>query len=189
MTAMQLLHLTNLRWLPVLLLQNLCLNSIWLINSCNRSVTGDQGGCNIPWIADANSCVGMVTLSPKMVAPVCHVGDPLQLTCNASVEFIQWSILRVNEQGTLDRVTNDVILNSGNSNKMMQTTVNSIVFTFTRVSTQEDIPLISTLTVDSVGIDLNGTVVRCTDVANPTTSASTTIQIIDSNQSELAYPL
>ena len=32
---------------------------------------------------------GMVKLSPEMVAPVCHVGDPLLLTCTASVEFIR----------------------------------------------------------------------------------------------------
>jgi hypothetical protein len=32
---------------------------------------------------------------------------------------------------------------------------------------------------------LNGRVVRCSDVINPMTSASTTIQIIDTSQSEL----
>jgi hypothetical protein len=32
---------------------------------------------------------------------------------------------------------------------------------------------------------LNGTVVRCSDAANPMTSASATIQIIDTSQSEL----
>ncbi|MCG8621709.1 MAG: hypothetical protein MJE68_06880 [Proteobacteria bacterium] len=90
----------------------------------------------------------------------------------------------VNEQGTLDKVTNDVILSSGNPNDMMQTRVDSILFTFIRVSTQ---PLISTLSVESVSIGLNGTVVRCSDAANQTISASATIHIIDSNQSELAY--
>jgi hypothetical protein len=35
------------------------------------------------------------------VAPVCRVGDPLQLTCTASdsIEFIRWSIVVINEQG------------------------------------------------------------------------------------------
>ena len=45
--------------------------------------------------------IGMVTLSPMSVAPVCRAGDLLQITCTASVEFIKWSILQANEQGTL----------------------------------------------------------------------------------------
>ena len=127
-----------------------------------------------------------MTLSPNMVAPVCRVGDPIQLTCTASVEFIQWSILRVNHEqgGKLEKVTNDVVMNSRDPSQMIQTTTNSIVFTFTRISTQGASPLVTTLSVDSVGTDLNGTVVNCTDVANTMTSASTTFQIIDSNQSE-----
>ena len=129
----------------------------------------------------------MEILSPVMVAPVCHVGDPLQLTCTASVEFIQWSILRINHEqgGKLEKVTNDVIINSRDPSQMIQTTANNIAFTFTRVSTRGASPLVTTLSVDSVGTDLNGTVVNCTDLANTTTSATATIQIIDSNQSEL----
>ena len=123
----------------------------------------------------------MVTLSPSpmTVVPVCHVGDPLQITCTASVEFMQWSILRINELGTLEKITNDVILSSTSSNMMMQR-VNSVLFTFMRVSAQEALPLISTLSVDSVSTDLNGTVVHCLDVGNLTSNASTTIEIIDS---------
>ena len=136
---------------------------------------------NWPWTV---VFAGQLTLSPMSVAPVCRVGDPFQLTCTAAVEFMQWSILRVNEQGMLYRVTNDVILNSGNPNDMMQTRVDSIIFTFTRVSTQ---PFITTLSVESISIGLNGTVVRCSDAANQTISVSTTIHIIDSSQSELAY--
>ena len=47
----------------------------------------------------------MLILSPMMVAPVCHVGDPLQLTCTASVEFIRWSIVVVNEHGRDEEFT------------------------------------------------------------------------------------
>ena len=129
----------------------------------------------------------MLTLSPMMVAPVCHVGDPLQLTCTAPVEFLRWSILRVNEQGTLERITNDVKVNSRDDSQMVQTRVNSTTITFTRISTQGASPLTSTLSVDSISTDFNGKVVRCINVANPMISASTTIQIIDSNQSESPY--
>ena len=116
-----------------------------------------------------------------MVAPAC-LGDPLQLTCTAYVEFIKWSILQPNEQGTLVEVANSAQINSRDANQVSQITVNSTMFTFMRSSTPGDSPLISTLSIDSVSIGLNGTVVRCSDVRNPMTPASTTIQIIDINQ-------
>ena len=48
-------------------------------------------------------------------------------------------------------------------------------------------PMISTLSIDSVSIGLNGTVVRCADLTDSMISASTTIQIIDTGQSEFVY--
>ena len=116
------------------------------------------------------------------VAPVCHVGDPLQLTCTASVEFVRWSILQVNERGILVEVATAVQLNSRDENQMRQIEdlVDSATFTFMRTSAQFASPLISTLSIDSVSIDLNGTVVRCMEAGGSTASASTTIKIIGS---------
>ena len=45
---------------------------------------------------------GIVTLSPVTLAPVCLVGDPLQITCTASVKF---SFVVVNEQGMDEEIT------------------------------------------------------------------------------------
>ena len=117
------------------------------------------------------------------VAPVCRVGDQLGITCNASIQFIRWSILQVNEQGTLERVTTDTQINSRDANQMSQRVVNSATLTFMR-SSAPGLPLISTLSIDSVNIGLNGTVVRCTDVVDPMSSASTTIYIVDLSGSE-----
>ena len=126
----------------------------------------------------------MVTLSPMMVAPVCDVGDPLQLTCTASVEFIRWSIMVVNDQGIAEEITANI--NSRDIyQQMSQPLVNSTTFTFMRTSAQNG-PLVSMLSIDSVNIGLNGTVARCMEVGGSMTSASTTIQIINVNQSELA---
>ena len=122
---------------------------------------------------------GQLTLSPMSVAPVCRIGDPLQLTCTASVEFIRWSILQVNDQGTLEEPTTPVQINSKDDNQVTERVVNSSIFAFTRSSAQEASPLVSTLSIDSVSIGFNGTIVRCSDVSNPMTSASTTIQLID----------
>ena len=117
------------------------------------------------------------------VAPVCRVGDPLQLTCTAPIEFQRWNVVRANEQGTLVDVINSDIINSRDMFQTRDTPLDSAILTFMRISAQRASPLITRLTIDSVGIDLNGTVVRCSDVTNPMTSASTTIQIIDTSQS------
>ena len=122
-------------------------------------------------------CIGTVTLSPMMVAPVCHVGDCLNLTCTASVEFITWSFRVVDEQGGDEEIT----IFSSTSDLSMPTVVNSTTFTLIRNSPQSVLPLIVTLSIDSVGISLNGTVVNCIDTRNSMISASTTIQIIANN--------
>ena len=123
----------------------------------------------------------MLTLSPMMVAPVCHVGDPLQLTCTASqAQFIKWRFL---QQGTMEEITNSVNIDARDANQMKQILVHSATFTFTRTSARGALPLISTLSIDSVNIGLNGTAVQCTDVANIMISASTTIQVINISNS------
>ena len=126
----------------------------------------------------------MLSESPVTVAPVCHVGDPLQLTCTASVQFIRWKILQVNEQGTLVEPVNSVQINSVDANQMSQRVVNSSTFTFMRTSGQGDSPLITTVSIDSVSIGLNRTVVKCTGSGNEMTLTSSTIQIIDTSQSK-----
>ena len=117
------------------------------------------------------------------VAPVCRVGDTLNLTCTASVDFIRWSIMLDNEFGTLEEIT--ATSNSDDtSQQMTQRTVNSTTFTFMRSSAQGASPLISTLSINSVSVSLNGTVVRCMEVGS-VTSDSTTIYIIELSNSEI----
>ena len=121
---------------------------------------------------------GQLTLSPMSVAPVCSVGDPLQLTCTASVQAIRWSIFRViDDQGTLSEITNSVLIDNNDAHQRKTKEVVSVTFTYVRISAQGASPLVSTLSIDSVSIGLNGTVVHCSDVSNPMTSASTTIYI------------
>ena len=121
-----------------------------------------------------------------MVAPVCRIGDPLRITCTASVEFIRWNILELNEHGILEEITNSVQINSRDPYQMSQRVVKFATFTFMRNSAEDTTPLISTLSIDSVNISLNGTIVRCSDiVANPMISVSTAIYITDTSKSEL----
>ena len=177
----------HITWHSFLFKVYFALISIIFFGYCNRSVIGDDGKNNHELLIKVNvlGCCFTGILSPMMVAPVC-LGDPLQITCTAPVEFLRWSILRLNEQGTFEKITNDVIMNSRDPNQMIQTRVNSTTVTFTRTSSQGASPLTSTLSVESVRMDLNEKVVRCMDIENPMTSASTTIQIFEGNQSELA---
>ena len=102
--------------------------------------------------------------------------------CTASVQFIRWNIVVTNEQGMEEEIT--VSRNSRDSSPPPRERI--IKFTFTRVSGESDLPLITTLAINSTGIGLNGTVVRCRDAKNPGTmiSISTIIKII--SNSELA---
>ena len=121
---------------------------------------------------------GMLILSPMMVAPVCHVRDPINLTCTTSVEFISWSIMLDNTHGRDQEIT--AFINSKDlSQQPIRRVVNSTTFNFMRISAQGESPLISTLSIDLVSIDLNGTVVNCMNVANSMISASTAIYVID----------
>ena len=173
---------------------SLVLVSVWILWCCDRSVKGRlvmlQLGMNQPVFV---IIVGILTLSPMTVAPVCRVGDQLNLTCTTtteSVEFLQWSIPLVNEHGTmLEEITR--YINSGGAYQTSQTLLNSTTFTFTRSSIQGILPLISMLLVDSVSTGLNGTVVHCMEVLEGNSlmtpdSASTTIQIINVSNSESA---
>ena len=126
---------------------------------------------------------GLLTLSPITVAPVCHVRDALQLTCTASVASIEWSFTVVNQQGR-EELVNSFSTAGAFSNQSVLIQVNSTTITLIRNSSQNVLPLIVTFSIDSVGIGLNGTVVTCRDVGNSMTSASTTIQIIDTSNGE-----
>ena len=124
----------------------------------------------------------MLTLSPMTVAPVCRVGDPLQITCTAtrdSTDFLEWYFVVVNEYGIVMEVM--AYSNSRDRTQELQTqrTINSTTFTFMRISARGATPLVSTLSIDSVNIGLNGTVVHCLDARYLAPPASTTIYVSD----------
>ena len=118
------------------------------------------------------------------VASVCQVGDPLQITCRASAaNTIEWSFTVVNQRGENKPVT--AFSSAGAlSSQSVLIQVNSTTFTLIRNSSRNVLPLIVTLSIDSVSIGLNGTAVNCVDPGNSMTSASTIIQIIDNNKGE-----
>ena len=84
---------------------------------------------------------GMLTLSSATITPgpVCHVGGSLQLTCTASLEFLQWSFMLVSEQGRDDNIIMFITASAPSNQPMpVLVVVNSTTFTLRRTSVQGD---------------------------------------------------
>ena len=117
-------------------------------------------------------------LLPSGQAPVCH-GEQLQLTCNTTEIYLKWSYSLYNEQGLLINYTRK-ISSLDISQQHSQIVVNSTLFDFIRIS-DRGLPLISTLTINSVGNGLNGVDIGCTGLTQSfeTAVATTTLSIIN----------
>ena len=115
---------------------------------------------------------GEVELSPSEVAPVCQVGDQLELTCSVTGIFLRWEF---SVPGTQMPFGTAVVSAGGPSGVPPPVVINSTSFTFSRHSTQ---PLTSTLMISPVSEGLNGVQVNCVDVV-ASKSVTTAIQIVD----------
>jgi hypothetical protein len=116
-----------------------------------------------------------VMISPG-VASVCS-GDQLVLTCTTSGKFLEWSFFLVPEGETMAR-RYDRILHSELAPATSDIEVNSITLTFSRISAEGSLPLISTIVIDPVNDSLNGTEINCTDIITSNTT-STYIEVIN----------
>ena len=118
----------------------------------------------------------MVEISPSGVALVCQEGDQLELTCNTSNTLHRWRFTAIPESGpavTYMRTVSSIGSTGVDSEPI---TINStIMVTFSRLSIQNELPLISRMVINSVSEGLNGVRVEC--VAAPE-AATTTIHII-----------
>ena len=121
----------------------------------------------------------MVEITPSVIAPVCHAGDQLELRCTSSGVLQTWQLTAMSENGaamthmrSVTSVGPDGLVNS------QPLTINStIVFTFSRLSLQDNLPLISGLIISNVSEGLNGVQVNCLDVTS-SNSTETTILIV-----------
>ena len=107
------------------------------------------------------------------MTPAC-LGDQLNLTCNTTGNLLKWSFY---ENGTSTRLHMLTIQSFGRSDQMHQFRINSISFTFIRISTGGSLPLMSNLTISPVTRGLNGTKINCEDQETGEIS-STVISII-----------
>ena len=120
---------------------------------------------------------GVVEIFPSLVAPVCQVGDRLELTCSVTGAFLIWEFAVSQENGSPVTFRPDVT-SDGPSGVASPVMVNSTTFSFSRLSAQDGSPLISRMTIIPVSEGLNGVQVSCMDV-EVSESATTTIRIID----------
>ena len=117
-------------------------------------------------------------LLPPGQAPVCH-SKQLQLTCHTTEIYLKWSYSLYNEQGLLINYTRK-ISSLDISQQHSQIVVNSTLFDFVRIS-DRGLPLISTLTINSVENGLNGVDIGCTGLTQnfETAVATTTLNVIN----------
>ena len=120
---------------------------------------------------------GVVEISPSAVAPVCQVGDQLELTCTTTGIFLRWEITVFPENVTHVQTPIQSIGTSGIPPPLM---ISSSTITISRLSGPNSSPLISRAVVNPVSSGLNGTVVNCFEGSSSTdTVSTTTIQVID----------
>lgn len=119
---------------------------------------------------------------PSGIAPACS-GDQLELTCSVTANLLEWrinvtSVARIYIRGvssdgpTINVQTNTLMINSSN-------------ITFSRISNENAVPLISRLFISYVGDGLNGTIVTCEDVVS-SQSTSTIITVTQDSLEDLS---
>ena len=114
-----------------------------------------------------------------MVAPVCQAGDQLELTCNTSVALQTWQLTVISESREAMTFMRSIqsIGPSGLVESQPLTINSTIMFIFSRLSTPDNLPLITRLIISNVSEGLNGVEISCTG-AGTSDSATTAIRII-----------
>lgn len=108
-----------------------------------------------------DNIIGTVTLSPSGDSVVCS-GDRLNLTCSLTgSNILEWTFAPATIfMGLYRAIEANAPKNSDDSSM-----IGSSRFTFSKNSARGNLPLVSTLLIDPVTIDLNGIVINCTGVS------------------------
>ena len=115
-----------------------------------------------------NYQLGAVILSPSPRAYVCNAGDRLELTCNTSESALQWSL---SLKGMSDPTDISITSTTVGTRRRM---INTSRITATRISEENETPLISMLEIRPVIEGLNGTLNITCRLLKPSTSVATT---------------
>ena len=111
-------------------------------------------------------------------------GKQNTLVCSTNHIFLEWSV-RTTSQPSQPEMRS--ISSSGQNPDNITTPimVNSNSITFSRDSPQMALPLVSTMTIENVNSNLNGTMINCTGLNSSSVSSvvlMTTVHVIDINR-------
>ena len=113
---------------------------------------------------------GVVEISPSAVAPVCQVGDQLELRCTTTTGMNhRWKFTVFPENIT----HTSYVTSFGMSGTPPSLTISTSMITFSRLSGPNSLPLVSRIVVSPVSSGLNGTVVNCFEGILSTDSVTT----------------
>ena len=153
------------------------LNLLLVLALCHKQAKGTMKISIIANIIIMCACwllSGAVMISPPGMASVCS-GDQLELTCTTSGSILEWAFVLIPENAAPRTYTRGLTIDTQAPEPLL---INSIRFTFSRLSRPNTLPLISILVINPVSVGLNGTEVNCTDVQTSDTG-STTITTIN----------
>ena len=105
---------------------------------------------------------GAVILSPSGTESVCS-GDQLELMCTLTdpgSSLLEWSFTPTTASMSIQRA----IEAASPRDQISHFMVNSTLLTMSRISAEDQLPLVSSLLINPVTIGLNETVVSCKDV-------------------------
>ena len=122
-----------------------------------------------------------VTVSPLGIAPVC-CGEQLELRCTTTGMILEWRFTLAENAESYSRLVSTTSIPANLTVPGASTTL----FTFSRNSTQNSLPLISILSISPTSNDLNGTVVNCIDIATSKSSV-TVINVISEHHIKGRY--
>ena len=96
------------------------------------------------------------------------------LMCSTNYTLLEWSVTTINQ--TL-RETRSVPY-EGQNPIIIPIIINSTNFTFSKVSSQKALPLVSIMTIVNVNINLEGTMVSCTGINSSTVSSVVLMKVL-----------
>ena len=120
---------------------------------------------------------GEITISPLGMAPAC-IGDELQLMCTTTKRFLEWRL-------TIAEMNYDQLV-SVTTSVPVNLSLSHALFSFSKISTQNSLPLISVLLINPASNVLNGSVVNCVE-RETEKSSSTVISIINEHRFQGTY--
>ena len=129
--------------------------------------------------------VGVMTVSPSGLTPVC-CGDQLELICSTRTVFLEWRfIINSRATTTVNRITYymKTLATGSIEDNGPQLTVDSVVFSFSRISAEDVSPVTCRLMIGPVSVSFNEARIYCVDVESKDV---TTLIIL--NSVECQYP-